>query len=97
MRFLLEPILSEKAVQDQERGVYCFWAPVTATKNQVRELVEELFGVKVAKVNSMFRWGKVKMNWRQRRSHRRPKRKKFLVFLKEGEKIKELSLKETKK
>jgi len=96
-KFLLEPILSEKAVQDQRRGVYHFWAPVSAAKNQVRQVVEELFGVKVIRVNSMLRRGKVKMNWKQRRGHRRPNRKRFLVFLKKGEKIKELALKETKK
>ncbi len=92
-RPLLEPILSEKAVQDQERGVYHFWAQPQATKQEVAHWVEKLFGVKVAKVRSLRRRGKVKMNWRQRRPYRRPNRKRFLVQIASGEVIKELAIK----
>ncbi len=93
----LIPVLSEKAVADQGRGVYHFWGHPGDRKSQVKETVERLFSVKVVKVNAANYRGKVKMNYRQRRPFRRPRRRRFLVFLKPGETIKELALKESSK
>ncbi len=89
---LLEPILSEKAVRDQERGVYRFWAPPEVTKRQAVRWLEKIFGVEVVKARSLQRRGKVKMNWRQRRPYRQPSRKQFLIQLAPGKTIKELAV-----
>ena len=89
---LLEPIMSEKAVRDQARGLYHFWAQPGITKQQAAQWLEKLFGVRVTGVRSLQRKGKVKMNWNKRRLFRRPARKKFLIQLASGTTIKELTI-----
>ena len=60
------PIISERsmsAVYDREGNEikkYTFEVPVCANKIEIKKAVEEVFGVKVAKVNTMKVQGKVK-------------------------------------
>ncbi len=48
---LLAPVLSEKSYSGIDSGRYSFRVHRDAHKTQVRQAVEELFGVKVARVN----------------------------------------------
>jgi large subunit ribosomal protein L23 len=64
-----------------------FVVDADATKIDVRHAVEEAFGVKVAKVNTMVRKGKTKRNRRTNRIGQRPDTKRALVTLAEGNKI----------
>jgi large subunit ribosomal protein L23 len=48
---LLAPVLSEKSYAGIDSGRYSFRVHRDAHKTQVRQAVEELFGVKVARVN----------------------------------------------
>jgi large subunit ribosomal protein L23 len=61
---LVKPIITEKAMMDMEEGRYTFRVLTDANKTEIRTAVEEVFGVKVAKVNTMNVKGKVKRQGR---------------------------------
>ena len=55
-----KPIVSEKSYVLIEENVYTFEVHPEATKPQIREAVEQIFGVRVTKVNTLNRKGKRK-------------------------------------
>ena len=58
---LKSPILTEKAnVGMQEGNKYTFLVDDKATKGQIKESIESLYGVKVLNVNSLKNRGKIK-------------------------------------
>lgn len=82
---LRKPILTErtmKPVYDREGNEikkYTFEVPVTVNKVEVKKAVEEVFGVKVAAVNTIRMQGKLKRMGRY--EGRRPSYKKAIVTL----------------
>ena len=54
------PIVTEKSSNDMQEGKYTFEVAKKATKVQIADAVEELFEVKVLKVNTMMVKGKEK-------------------------------------
>ncbi len=54
------PIITEKATMASEANAVVFEVHIDATKPQVKEAVETLFGVKVKAVNTTITKGKVK-------------------------------------
>ena len=54
------PIITEKSTADAAIGKYTFEVATSATKTQVRQAVEQLFSVKVLKVNTVNYDGKIK-------------------------------------
>lgn len=79
--------LTEKGTRQGEKyNQYTVVADRRATKPQIRAAVQELFKVKVTKVNTLNVRGKVR---RQRTSQagKAPDWKKAIVTLKEGDKI----------
>ncbi len=78
-------VITEKSMRGAEAGKYTFEVARDATKPQIREAVEHLFGVRVVKVNTLRMVGKTKR--RGRYTYRTPDRKKAVVTLAEGEKI----------
>lgn len=54
------PIITEKSTADAAIGKYTFEVATVATKTQVRQAVEQLFNVKVVKVNTVNYDGKTK-------------------------------------
>ncbi|WP_108261204.1 50S ribosomal protein L23 [Mangrovicoccus ximenensis] len=54
------PIITEKATMASEANAVVFEVAIDATKPQVKEAVENLFGVKVKAVNTTITKGKVK-------------------------------------
>lgn len=82
---ILYPVISEKSLLGKEMNKYSFKVAKDANKIEIKKAIEELFKVKVVKVNTM-------------RCHPKRKRvgvyigyrsewKKAIVTLKEGEKI----------
>ncbi len=57
---IIRPVLTEKSYDGIESKKYVFVVAKNATKTAVRMAVEELFGVKVAKVNTVNCHGKLK-------------------------------------
>ncbi len=50
---LRRPVVTEKSTMFQEAGRYVFEVAPKATKHQIKQAVEQIFEVKVLKVNTM--------------------------------------------
>jgi large subunit ribosomal protein L23 len=83
---ILEPVVSEKSYAAIEENIYTFVVAKGASKPEIRNAVERIFGVKVAKVNTLNRQGKRQRNRRSYTYGRRPDTKRAIVTLAEGEK-----------
>ena len=57
---ILRPVITEASMADMDNKRYTFDVDTRATKYQIKDAVEEIFGVKVAKVNVMNVKGKKK-------------------------------------
>jgi large subunit ribosomal protein L23 len=79
------PVITEKSMRGIEMGKYTFEVAQDATKPQIREAVERIFGVRVARVNTLRIPGR--MRRRGQHTYRTPDRKKAIVTLRPGEKI----------
>lgn len=79
------PVVTEDSMARIEMGKYTFAVDPRANKSEIKRAVEELFKVKVKKVNTMNVKGKV----RRQGAHvgRRPSWKKAIVTLEEGQRI----------
>jgi large subunit ribosomal protein L23 len=84
---IVAPVVSEKSYALMEQGVYTFKVRTDATKPQIRHAVQEVFGVKVEKVNTLNRPGKRKRNRRTFTYGKRPDTKRAIVTLAAGETI----------
>ena len=54
------PVITEQSMADVADKKYVFMVAVEANKTEIKAAVEEIFGVKVAKVNTVRMQGKVK-------------------------------------
>lgn len=81
---ILKPVITEASMEDLRAGKYTFRVLKTANKYEIKSAVETIFGVKVAKVNT------INMRGRTRRMGRyegtTPSWKKAIVTLAEGSK-----------
>ena len=57
---IIKPVVTENSMEDAQAKKYTFKVAVDANKTEVKNAVEEIFGVEVAKVNIMNVKGKVK-------------------------------------
>ena len=80
-----KPIITEKATMASENGAVVFQVTMDATKPQIKEAVEAVFGVKVKAVNTTITKGKAK-KFRGRAGERSDKKKAY-VTLEEGNTI----------
>ncbi|MEG1613424.1 MAG: 50S ribosomal protein L23 [Clostridia bacterium] len=76
---IIKPILSEKSYDGIASKRYTFKVLPDATKTQIKNAVEEIFQVKVAKVNTLNVEGKLKRMGKN--EGRRPSYKKAIVQL----------------
>ena len=83
---IVKPVLTEKGTMLMEKeNKYMFQARMDANKMEIKKAVEDIFKVKVSKVNTQVVEGKMK---RVRRSEGRTSDyKKAIVTLAKGEKI----------
>ncbi len=81
---IISPILTEKSYEGIEGMKYTFKVDKRATKTQIKKAVEEIFGVQVAKVNTVNYDGKIKRMGRS--EGRTPSFKKAYVQLTENSK-----------
>ena len=54
------PVITEQSMADVADKKYVFMVDIDSNKTEIKEAVEEIFGVKVAKVNTVRMQGKVK-------------------------------------
>jgi large subunit ribosomal protein L23 len=76
---IIKPVLSEKSYDGIPNKKYTFKVAKNATKTQVKTAVEQIFGVKVAKVNTLNVDGKFKRMGKT--EGKRPDYKKAVVQL----------------
>ena len=83
---VVRPLITEKtSAAYQDRGEYTFQVHPDASKPQIRQAIEELFGVKVTGVWTSSQRGKEKRMGQS--IGRRPNWKKAIVKLREGDTI----------
>ena len=74
------PVITEQSMEQSEMKLYTFEVAKSANKIEIAKAVEEIFGVKVAKVNTMNMYGKEKRTGAFPKG-RRPSWKKAMVTL----------------
>ena len=79
------PIVTEKSTMSSEHGQVVFQVALDANKFEIKQAVEQLFKVKVRKVNTLRQKGKTKRF--RGLPGRRPDTKKAYVTLEEGHSI----------
>lgn len=78
------PVLTEKAYDGFADKKYVFEVDIRANRTEIKKAVEEVFGVKVEKVNTLRTLGKIKRQGKT--SGRTPEIKKAYVTLKKDSK-----------
>ena len=74
-----KPIITEKATMASEAGAVVFQVAMDATKPQIKEAVEAIFGVKVKAVNTTITKGKAK-KFKGRPGERSDKKKAYVML-----------------
>ena len=82
-----KPIITEKSMQEAIANRYTFEVVIQATKGQIKEDIQQLFGVEVVKVRTAKIAGDRKRVGRLRREIKKSDGKKAIVELKKGQKI----------
>lgn len=82
---IIAPIVSEKSYALIETGVYTFQVHTSASKPEIRDAVESIWGVEVLKVNTLNRQGKRKRTRGTNRVGQKPSTKRAIVTLAAGE------------
>jgi large subunit ribosomal protein L23 len=82
---IIAPVVSEKSYALIETGVYTFKVSPKASKPEIRDAVQAIWGVEVLKVNTLNRNGKRKRTRGTNRIGTRPDTKRAIVTLASGE------------
>lgn len=82
---ILRPVISEKTYELLDQDKYTFEVDRRANKTEIKIAIEQIFDVKVEKVNTMNRRGKVKR--RMWTVGKRPDTKRAIVKLVPGDEI----------
>jgi large subunit ribosomal protein L23 len=89
MSILKRPLVTEKISSLNEKGKYGFIVDIAANKVEIKNAVEKMYGVNVARVNTLSAMGKLKVRSTKAGmlTGRKPNYKKAIVTLAEGEVI----------
>jgi large subunit ribosomal protein L23 len=79
---LLAPVVSEKSYGLLDEGKYTFLVDPRANKTEIKIAIEQVFGVKVANVNTLNRPGKTRRT--RTGTGKRKDTKRAIVTLREG-------------
>ncbi|HLR20691.1 MAG TPA: 50S ribosomal protein L23 [Tissierellaceae bacterium] len=78
---IIKPVITEKSMDEMAFGKYTFMVDNKSNKTEIKRAIEDIFDVKVEKVNTMNMLGKIKRQGMH--SGRRPSWKKAIVKLTE--------------
>ena len=84
---ILSPVVSEKSYGLIEQGVYTFKVHPEASKPEIHDAVEAIWGVHVLNVNTLNRKGKKARARRNSRAGYKPDTKRAIVTLAAGDEI----------
>lgn len=82
---IIAPVVSEKSYELMEAGVYTFKVHPRASKPEIRDAVEAIWGVDVLNVNTINRKGKTTRVRNANRTGRKADTKRAIVTLAAGE------------
>ncbi len=82
---IFRPLITEKSMDLLNDNKYTFLVEKRANKTEIKNAIEDIFNVKVEKVRTMIVKGKLKRMGRTQ--GKRPDRKKAIITLKTGQKI----------
>ena len=82
---IIAPVVSEKSSALMEAGVYTFKVARSASKPEIRDAVEAIWGVEVRKVNTANRKGKATRVRGSNRRGSKPDSKRAIVTLAAGD------------
>ncbi|MDQ3947045.1 MAG: 50S ribosomal protein L23 [Actinomycetota bacterium] len=84
---VLRPVVSEKSYALLDSNVYTFIVAPDANKIEIKQAVEAIFNVKVTRISTLNRKGKVKRNRRSNTMGKRPDTKRAIVTLAADDRI----------
>ena len=84
---IVAPVVSEKSYALIEANVYTFVVDKRASKPEIHDAVEAIWGVRVLKVNTLNRKGKTQRTRRSNREGHRPDTKRAIVTVAAGDHI----------
>jgi large subunit ribosomal protein L23 len=87
---VIRPVVTEKSVSRTAEAQYAFEVDTHASKHHIKTAIENIFKVKVLRVNTVTVHGKRKRDMRRRSMRptvQHPDRKKAIVTLRAGDKI----------
>jgi large subunit ribosomal protein L23 len=84
---IIRPVVSEKSYALLDANAYTFIVNPDANKIEIRQAVESIFNVKVAKVNTLNRSGKRRRNRRAFTFGKRADTKRAVITLVPGDRI----------
>ena len=84
-QIVLRPLVTEKAIAQEDNSIYWFAVHISANKTQIRKAVEEIYQVHVRRVHTIRQKGKPRRaRWR---TYRTSEWKKAAVTVAPGERI----------
>ena len=89
---ILGPIITEKSLAAQSRGVYSFWVSPDATKTQILSVFTRTFSIPALSIRTQNLNGKVKSDPRRRQIVHKSDRKRALITIDKKQKIESLNL-----
>lgn len=89
-RLIIRPVITEKATASEKEGKYQFLVRGEATKIDIRQAFEAIYGVHVTKINVMRTPGKTRIGKTRAPSRKRREYKKVIISTK-GKKTVDIS------
>ena len=86
LHIIIKPVVTEKATNLSAKLTYAFWVNRAATKIDIKQAIQEAYGVDVKTVRTMHTPAKTRMLKRSLYEKRSPMKKAF-VTLKGGKKL----------
>ncbi len=87
MNVLIKPVITEKSLMEAAKNRFTFEVALSATKPEIKRVVEDQFGVHVLGVATIITHGKTIRTGKNRRESFQKEVKKAIVTLKAGETI----------
>ena len=84
---ILRPIISEKSYSLMDKGTYTFEVAPEASKPEISDAIESIWNVKVRRVNTLNRRGKLRQTRGTNRFGKRKDTKRAIVTLEAGNEI----------
>ncbi|HAP37261.1 50S ribosomal protein L23 [Candidatus Shapirobacteria bacterium RIFOXYD1_FULL_38_32] len=84
---ILKPIYTEKSLEKQAIDKYYFWVNPKSNKDQIAAAFFAIFNIKPVSVNTSKIIGKIRTDWRTKKTITKPNQKKAIISVPKGKKI----------